>query len=70
MGDLNTIRDVIINSVTTVVRDACSVIFLIVLMFWKSFDMAAAMFILFPIGFYPMVYFGKKIKQIFHSQQN
>ncbi|MDR3125180.1 MAG: ABC transporter ATP-binding protein/permease [Endomicrobium sp.] len=70
MGDLNTIRDAIINSVTTVVRDACSVIFLIVLMFWKSFDMAAAMFILFPIGFYPMIYFGKKIKQIFHSQQN
>jgi subfamily B ATP-binding cassette protein MsbA len=70
MGDLNTIRDVIINSVTTVVRDACSVIFLIILMFWKSFDMAAAMFILFPIGFYPMIYFGKKIKQIFHSQQN
>jgi subfamily B ATP-binding cassette protein MsbA len=70
MGDLNTIRDVIINSVTTVVRDACSVIFLIVLMFWKSFDMAVVMFILFPIGFYPMVYFGKKIKQIFHSQQS
>ncbi|MDR0723631.1 MAG: ABC transporter ATP-binding protein/permease [Endomicrobium sp.] len=70
MGDLNTIRDVILNSVTTIVRDACSVIFLIALMFWKSFDMAAAMFILFPIGFYPMVYFGKKIKKIFHSQQN
>jgi subfamily B ATP-binding cassette protein MsbA len=70
IGDLNTIRDLVINSVTTVVRDACSVVFLIILMFWKSFDMAAAMFILFPIGFYPMVYFGKKIKKIFYSQQN
>ncbi|MDR1418275.1 MAG: ABC transporter ATP-binding protein/permease [Endomicrobium sp.] len=70
MNDLNTIRDVIINSTTTLVRDACSVVFLIILMFWKSFDMAAAMFILFPIGFYPMVYFGKKIKKIFRSQQS
>jgi subfamily B ATP-binding cassette protein MsbA len=70
MGDLNTIRDVLINSVTTLVRDMCSVVFLIALMFWKSFDMAIAMFILFPVGFYPIVYFGKKIKQIFHSQQN
>jgi subfamily B ATP-binding cassette protein MsbA len=70
MGDLNIIRDTLINSITTLVRDVCSVVFLIVLMFWKSFDMAVAMFILFPIGFYPIVYFGKKIKQIFHSQQN
>ncbi|MDR2395500.1 MAG: ABC transporter ATP-binding protein/permease [Endomicrobium sp.] len=67
--DLNVIRDVILNCVTTLVRDACSVVGLIVLMFWKSFDMAAAMFILFPIGFYPMVYFGKKIKKIFSNQQ-
>lgn len=70
MGDLNMIRDVIINTVTTLVRDACSVIFLITLMFWKSFDMAIAMFVLFPIGFYLIVYFGKKVKSIFHSQQN
>ena len=70
IGDLNTIRDVIINSVTTLVRDTCSIVLLIALMFWKSFDMAVAMFILFPIGFYPIVYFGKKIKKIFHSQQN
>ncbi|MCA6070821.1 MAG: ABC transporter ATP-binding protein/permease [Endomicrobium sp.] len=70
MGDLNIIRDVIINTVTTLVRDACSVVFLIALMFWRSFDMAATMFILFPIGFYPIVYFGKKIKKIFRNQQN
>jgi subfamily B ATP-binding cassette protein MsbA len=69
-SDLQMIRDVIINSVTTLVRDAGSVVFLIAIMFWESFDMAAAMFILFPIGFYPIVYFGKKIKKIFHNQQN
>jgi subfamily B ATP-binding cassette protein MsbA len=70
MNDLNMIRDVIINSVTTLVRDVCSIVFLIILMFWKSFDMAVAVFVLFPIGFYPIVYFGKKIKSIFHNQQN
>ncbi|MDR1663052.1 MAG: ABC transporter ATP-binding protein/permease [Endomicrobium sp.] len=70
MGDLGAIRNTIVNSITTVVRDACSVVFLIILMFWKSFDMAVAMFILFPIGFYPMFYFGKKIKKIFNNQQN
>jgi subfamily B ATP-binding cassette protein MsbA len=70
MGDLGAIRNTVVNSITTVVRDACSVVFLIILMFWKSFDMAIAMFILFPIGFYPIIYFGKKIKKIFSNQQN
>ncbi|MDR1087499.1 MAG: ABC transporter ATP-binding protein/permease [Endomicrobium sp.] len=70
MGDLGAIRNTIVNSITTIVRDTCSIVFLVVLMFWKSFDMAAAMFILFPIGFYPMVYFGEKIKKIFSNQQN
>jgi subfamily B ATP-binding cassette protein MsbA len=70
MGDLNTIRDVILNSVTTLIRDAFSVVFLIGLMFWRSFDMAIVMFVLFPIGFYPMIYFGKRIKKIFNKQQN
>jgi subfamily B ATP-binding cassette protein MsbA len=39
-------------------------------MFYKSFDMAIAMFLIFPIGFYPIVYFGKKVKNIFRNQQN
>jgi subfamily B ATP-binding cassette protein MsbA len=70
MGDLSAIRNTIVNSITTVVRDACSVVFLVILMFWRSFDMTVAMVILFPIGFYPIVYFGKKIKKIFSNQQN
>jgi subfamily B ATP-binding cassette protein MsbA len=70
MGDLGAIRNTVVNSITTIVRDACSVILLVILMFWKSFDMALVMFILFPIGFYPILYFGKKIKKIFSNQQN
>lgn len=70
MSDLNTIRDVSINVVTALVQDTCHLISLIVIMFWKSFDMAIVMFLLFPIGFYPIVYFGKKVKSIFRNQQN
>ncbi|GHT38209.1 ABC transporter permease [Endomicrobiia bacterium] len=70
MGDLNTVRDVSINVVKALVQDTCNLISLIVLMFWESFDMALVMFFLFPIGFYPIVYFGKKVKSIFRNQQN
>ncbi|MDR2676753.1 MAG: ABC transporter ATP-binding protein/permease [Endomicrobium sp.] len=68
-GDLNTIRDAISNGVTALVKESLSVIFLIILMFYKSFDMAIVMFLLFPLSFYPVVYFGKKIKKIFLKQQ-
>ncbi|GHT44266.1 ABC transporter ATP-binding protein [Endomicrobiia bacterium] len=70
MGDLNTVRDVSINVVKALVQDTCHLISLIVLMFWESIDMALVMFLLFPIGFYPIVYFGKKVKSIFRNQQN
>jgi subfamily B ATP-binding cassette protein MsbA len=69
MSDLNIIRNAVSKSVTTLIKEVFSVIFLIVLMFLRSFDMAIVMFLLFPIGFYPVVYFGKKIKKIFSSQQ-
>jgi subfamily B ATP-binding cassette protein MsbA len=68
-NDLEAIRSTILTSMTTMARDFSTVIFMIGIMFYYSFDMAAAMFILFPIGFYPMIYFGKKIKKIFNSQQ-
>ncbi|MDR2192114.1 MAG: ABC transporter ATP-binding protein/permease [Endomicrobium sp.] len=67
--DIGVIRDTVLNSMTTLVKDVCSVSFLIALMFYKNFEMALAMFLLFPIGFYPIVYFGKKIKKIFSKQQ-
>jgi len=70
MGDLNAIRDAVLRGITTAVKDAFSAIFLVALMFWKSFDMAVVVFVLFPLVFYPIVYFGEKIKKIFSKQQS
>jgi subfamily B ATP-binding cassette protein MsbA len=67
--DINTIKEVIVITFTTLIRDSCAVIFLIILMFIKSFDMAIVMFILFPLGFYPILYFGQRIKAIFNKHQ-
>jgi subfamily B ATP-binding cassette protein MsbA len=68
-GDLGVIRDSVLNGVTALIKDSATVVFMVGLMFWKSFDMAIVMFVLFPIGFYPVVYFGKKIKKVFKKQQ-
>jgi subfamily B ATP-binding cassette protein MsbA len=70
VGDLCVIKNVIINTVKTLVMELCTLLFLLIVMFYKSFDMAIAMFLIFPIGFYPIIYFGKKVKDIFRNQQN
>ncbi|MDR0820096.1 MAG: ABC transporter ATP-binding protein/permease, partial [Endomicrobium sp.] len=69
VSDLNAVRESILKGVTTLCKDTCSVFFLVILMFWKCFDMAIVVFLLFPIAFYPIVYFGKKMKRIFSNQQ-
>lgn len=69
MSDMFAIKDAVLNGFTTFVKDSFTVIFLVALMFWKSPEMAAAIFIVFPLGVYPAVYFGRKAKQFFLSQQ-
>ncbi|OEG69618.1 hypothetical protein ATZ36_08460 [Candidatus Endomicrobiellum trichonymphae] len=58
------VRESILKGVTTLCKGSCSVLFLVVLMLWKCFDIV----IVFPIVFYPIVYFEKNEK-IFSSQQ-
>ena len=69
LGDLGTIRDSVLNGFTALIKDTFSVIFLVGVMFWASFEMAIVMFVVFPIAFYPIAYFGKKVKKIFAKQQ-
>lgn len=68
-SDLEATRDAVLNGLTSLIKDSLVVIFMIGLMFWKSFEMAAIMFVCFPIGFYPVVYFGRKVRKLFSSQQ-
>ncbi len=69
IGDVNIARDAMLNGLTVLVKDSCTVVFLIVLMFIKSPEMAAVMFITFPIAFYPLIYYGKKVRNLTSTQQ-
>ncbi|MGN0904843.1 MAG: ABC transporter ATP-binding protein [Alphaproteobacteria bacterium] len=60
--DVAMIKDAVLNSLTTLVKDSATVFFLIVLMFVKSFEMACVMFIVFPLGMAPVVYCGRKMR--------
>src|SRR5690606_31288174 len=62
--DCMTMRNAITNSVTGIVKDSLSVFFLIGLMFYSSLEMSLALVILFPLGFYPVILFGKRMRKV------
>ncbi len=69
IGDVNMAKDAILNGITAVVKNLFTVFFLILLMFFKSFEMAMVTFIIFPLAFWPLIHFGKKVRTATTKQQ-
>ena len=69
MGDMFMVRDAVLNGFTSLIKDSLTVFFMVCLMFWKNFEMAAILFFLFPLALYPVVYLGRKAKRYFLTQQ-
>ena len=62
-SDVAIVKDAVLNSLTTFVKDTASVVFLVVLMFFQSFEMACVVFFVFPLGVYPVVLCGRKMRK-------
>ena len=62
-SDVAIVKDSVLNSLTTFVKDSASVIFLVILMFFQSFEMACVVFFVFPVGIYPVVLCGRKMRK-------
>ncbi len=62
-SDVGMVKDAVLNSLTTFVKDSASVIFLVVLMFFQSFEMACVVFFVFPLGIYPVAVCGRKMRK-------
>lgn len=69
IGDVNMAKDAILNSVTALVKNLFTVLFLVILLFYKSFEMAVVTFVIFPMAFWPLIYFGKKVRNATTKQQ-
>lgn len=69
IGDVNMAKDAILNSVTALVKNLFTVLFLVILLFYKSFEMAIVTFVIFPMAFWPLIYFGKKVRNATTTQQ-
>ncbi len=62
-SDVGMVKDAVLNSLTTFVKDSASVVFLVVLMFFQSFEMACVVFFVFPLGIYPVAVCGRKMRK-------
>ena len=62
-SDVGMVKDAVLNSLTTFVKDTASVVFLVVLMFFQSLEMACVVFFVFPLGVYPVVLCGRKMRK-------
>lgn len=62
-SDVAMVKDAVLNSLTTFVKDTASVVFLVVLMFFQSLEMACVVFFVFPLGVYPVAVCGRKMRK-------
>lgn len=62
-SDVAMVKDAVLNSLTTFVKDSASVVFLVVLMFFQSLEMACVVFFVFPLGIYPVAVCGRKMRK-------
>ena len=69
IGDVNMAKNAILNGITALVKNLFTVIFLVILMFYKSFEMALVTFIIFPLAFWPLIHFGKQVRKTTTKQQ-
>lgn len=62
-SDVAMVKDAVLNSLTTFIKDSASVVFLVVLMFFQSLEMACVVFFVFPLGIYPVAVCGRKMRK-------
>jgi len=63
VNDIYGVRNTIVDGITMLFKSAFTVLFLVILMFYKNFEMALVTSILWPIAFWPMIRLGKLIRQ-------
>ncbi|MBP6986414.1 MAG: ABC transporter ATP-binding protein [Alphaproteobacteria bacterium] len=67
--DVNMLHRIISRTITSLVKDGLTLIFLVGLMFYTDWKLAAYAFIAFPLAFYPIIRIGKNMRKKSNSIQ-
>ena len=68
-NDVNLLRYAFSKSLVGLAKDALTLIFLIGVLFHENWELAAITFVVFPISAAPIVYIGRRVRQISHRSQ-
>ncbi len=63
-NDVNIVRSMVSNAVTSSLKEACSVVVLVVVIIQMDWEMALLAFGVLPFAFFPLIRFGRRIRKI------
>ena len=69
INDSYMVREAAVKSITGMARDSLTVVVMIGVMFWQSWQLAAVTFILFPISVLPITIIGRKLRRVSRDLQ-
>jgi ATP-binding cassette, subfamily B, bacterial MsbA len=61
--DVNMLHRVVSRTITSIVKDGLTLIFLVALMFYTDWKLATFAFVAFPMAFYPIIKIGKSMRK-------
>lgn len=68
-NDIQLMRTAVSSALTGMVKELLSMLFLIGLMFWQSWELSLFAFIFFPISVFPILRLGKRMRKITDGTQ-
>ena len=68
-NDINAIRRTSAEIFTGVVKEFFTLVALIIIMFYQSFDLAIISIVIFPMAFYPIIRLGKRMRKVAKKMQ-
>ena len=63
-NDINLMRNALVNTLTGLVKDSLSLVFLVAVMFSMDWKLALLAFVVFPIAIFPIVRIGRRLRKI------
>ena len=69
INDVEKMRGAVTNGLTAIGKDSLTVIFLVALMFYQDWMLAAAAFFAFPTAIYPLVRIGRRMRKVSANTQ-
>jgi subfamily B ATP-binding cassette protein MsbA len=69
-NDINLMRNALVNTLTGLVKDSLSLVFLVAVMFSMDWKLALLAFVVFPIAIFPIVRIGRRLRKISTSALN